>query len=249
MENGICLDLQNVTKAFGGLHAVDEVNLQVAVGERHAMLGPNGAGKTTLFNLICGELIPTMGSIGLFGQDVTKLPAHRRIALGISRTFQITNLFPELTVLENLLLAAQGTERSKYIMYRPLASDKHHYQRAEEHMTEFGIQDHRHTKIKNLSHGDQRQIEVCMALIGNPKLLLLDEPTAGLSPAETNSCMETLKLIDPAITLCLIEHDMSVAFGLAENISVLHQGQLVATGTAADIKANETVQEIYFGSE
>ncbi len=249
MDNGICLDLKNVTKAFGGLHAVDDVSLQVEVGGRHAMLGPNGAGKTTLFNLICGELIPTAGDITLFGQDVTKMPAHRRIALGISRTFQITNLFPELTVLENLLLAAQGTESSKFIMYHPLTLDKHHYERAEEHMTEFGIQDHRHTQIKNLSHGEQRQIEVCMALIGKPKLLLLDEPTAGLSPHETSSFTETLKLIDPGITVCLIEHDMSVAFALAENISVLHQGQLVATGTAADIKANETVQEIYFGTE
>ncbi len=244
-----CLSLKGLTKTFGGLHAIDGVSLDVKVGERRAVIGPNGAGKTTLFNLICGELLPTDGEIFLFGTDVTKLPIHKRIALGISRTFQVTNLFPELTVLENLLLAAQGTDRTKFVMYRPISSYRGLYERSERVLAEFDLREQRDTSVKNLSHGEQRQIEVCLALIGQPRLLLLDEPTAGLSPAETQSFTATLKKIDPDITVLLIEHDMDVAFELSESITVLHQGRLVVSGNAEDIKANETVQEIYFGTE
>lgn len=249
MENTACLNLKGLTKTFGGLHAIDGVDLEVSVGERRAIIGPNGAGKTTLFNLICGELLPTEGAISLFGKDVTKLPVHKRIALGISRTFQITNLFPQLTVLENLLLAAQGTDPAKFVMYRPISSYRRFYERSDRFLVEFGLQDQRNTQVKNLSHGEQRQIEVCLALIGQPRLLLLDEPTAGLSPAETKSFTATLKKIDPDITVLLIEHDMDVAFELADSITVLHLGQLVVSGKAEDIKANKTVQEIYFGTE
>jgi branched-chain amino acid transport system ATP-binding protein len=248
MENSVCLDLRDVTKNFGGLRATDNVSFQVQVGERRAIIGPNGAGKTTLFNLICGELLPSAGSIHLFGTAVTKLPAHRRIALGLARTFQVTNLFPELTVLENLILAALGTDRTKFVMYRPMASHRRFYEQAEEFLVEFDLADQRDTPVKFLSHGEQRQIEVCMALIGKPRLLLLDEPTAGLSPAETSSFKETLKLIDPAITLLLIEHDMGVAFALADIITVFHLGKLHTSGTVEEIKANEDVQNIYFGS-
>lgn len=249
MENTSCLNLEGLTKTFGGLHAIDGVSLDVKVGERRALIGPNGAGKTTLFNLICGELLPTDGAISLFGTDVTKLPTHKRIALGISRTFQVTNLFPELTVLENLLLAAQGTDRAKFVMYRPISSYRGFYERSERFLAEFDLQEQRDTSVKNLSHGEQRQIEVCLALIGQPRLLLLDEPTAGLSPAETQSFTATLKKIDPEITVLLIEHDMDVAFELSESITVLHQGKLVVSGNAEDIRADETVQEIYFGTE
>ncbi len=248
MENSACLDLRNVSKSFGGLRANDSVNFTVEVGERRAIIGPNGAGKTTLFNLICGALIPSDGSIHLFGTDITKLPIHKRIALGLSRTFQVTNLFSELTVLENLMLAAQGTDRTKLVMFKPMAFYRHFRERAEEFLVEFSLVDQRDAPVKFLSHGEQRQIEVCMALIGNPRLLLLDEPTAGLSPAETNSFKETLKLIDPEITVLLIEHDMSVAFALADIITVFHLGKLHASGSVEEIKANEEVQSIYFGS-
>ncbi len=248
MDDPICLDLRDVTKNFGGLLAIDNVGFKVAVGERRAIIGPNGAGKTTLFNLICGELLPSGGSIHLFGTDVTKLPTHRRIALGIARTFQVTNLFPELTVLENLILAAQGTDATKFVMFRPMASYRRFFERAEEFLVKFELTDQRHSQVKFLSHGEQRQIEVCMALVGNPRLLLLDEPTAGLSPAETNSFVDSLKTIDPGITVLLIEHDMSVAFALAEIITVLHHGKFHASGTVEDIKADETVQNIYFGT-
>jgi branched-chain amino acid transport system ATP-binding protein len=249
VENTSCLSLKGVTKSFGGLRAIDGVSLDVKGGERRAIIGPNGAGKTTLFHLICGELSPSDGAIFLFGAEVTKLPIHKRIALGISRTFQVTNLFPELTVLENLLLAAQGTDRAKYVMYRPLSSYRGFYERSERMLAEFDLQEQRDTAVRNLSHGEQRQVEVCLALIGQPRLLLLDEPTAGLSPAETQSFTATLKNIDPDITVLLIEHDMDVAFELSESITVLHQGKLVVSGSAADIKADETVQKIYFGTE
>ena len=245
----VCLVLQGLTKNFGGLRAVDHVDLEVKAGERRGIIGPNGAGKTTLFNLICGEFPPSDGRIVHFGKDVTRIPAHKRIALGIARTFQITNLFPNLTVLQNVLLAAQGLERTKYVMYLPISSYSHLYEKSERFLKEFELWEKRDILVKNLSHGDQRQIEICLALVGQPRLLLLDEPTAGLSPAETLSFTTMLKRLDPDMTILLIEHDMDVAFEFAENITVLHQGSLIASGNNEDIKANTKVQEIYLGME
>jgi len=245
----VCLVVQGLTKNFGGLRAVDHVDLEVKAGERRGIIGPNGAGKTTLFNLICGEFPPSDGRIVHFGKDVTRIPAHKRIALGIARTFQITNLFPNLTVLQNVLLAAQGLERTKYVMYLPISSYSHLYEKSERFLKEFELWEKRDILVKNLSHGDQRQIEICLALVGQPRLLLLDEPTAGLSPAETLSFTTMLKKLDPDMTILLIEHDMDVAFEFAENITVLHQGSLIASGNNEDIKANTKVQEIYLGME
>jgi len=243
----VCLVLEGLTKKFGGLTAVDNVSLEVKVGERRGIIGPNGAGKTTLFNLICGEFPPSGGKIVHFGKDVTRVPAYKRIGLGIARTFQITNLFPKLTVLQNVLLAAQGLESTKYVMYLPISSYKHLYEKSKNLLEEVELWEKQHVLVKNLSHGDQRQIEVCLALIGQPRLLLLDEPTAGLSPAETLSLTAMLKRLNPDMTILLIEHDMDVAFEFAENITVLHQGSLIASGTREDIKANKMVQEIYLG--
>jgi branched-chain amino acid transport system ATP-binding protein len=246
---GLCLVLEDLTKEFGGLTAVDHVNLEIGHGERHGIIGPNGAGKTTLFNLICGDLLPSEGRIRHFGKDVTDLPTYRRIALGISRTFQINNLFPKLTVLQNALLAAQGLEKTKYVMVRPISSFKHLQEKAEKILRQFDMWGKRHVSVQNLSYGEQRQVEICLALIGNPGLLLLDEPTAGLSRAETQTFTSTLKGLDAHITILLIEHDMNVAFDLAQNITVLQQGRVVATGHKEDIKANKTVQEIYLGTD
>lgn len=243
----VCLVLEGLTKKFGGLTAVDNVSLEVKVGERRGIIGPNGAGKTTLFNLICGEFAPSGGKIVHFGKDVTRVPAYKRIGLGIARTFQITNLFPKLTVLQNVLLAAQGLESTKYVMYLPISSYKHLYEKSKNLLEEVELWKKQHVLVKNLSHGDQRQIEVCLALIGQPRLLLLDEPTAGLSPAETLSLTAMLKRLDPDMTILLIEHDMDVAFEFAENITVLHQGSLIASGKKEDIKENNKVQEIYLG--
>ncbi len=247
--NTPCLVLKDLTKEFGGLTAVDHVNLEIAPGERHVIIGPNGAGKTTVFNLICGDLTPSDGQIIHFGQDVTRLPTYKRIAQGISRTFQINKLFPKLTVLQNVLLAAQGLEKTKYVMYRPISSYSHLQEKAEETLQQFEMWDKRDALIENLSYGEQRQIEICLALIENPRLLLLDEPTAGLSRAETMGFTSILKKLDSKITILLIEHDMDVAFEFAENISVLQMGGLVASGSKDAIKANKKVQEIYLGTE
>jgi len=225
------------------------VNLELKGGERRAIIGPNGAGKTTFFNLICGEFPPSQGTIVHFGEDVSRIPAYKRAALGISRTFQVTNLFPKLTVMQSILLAAQALERTKYVMYRPISSYKHLYEKAKGRLEEVEVGEKRDVFVKNLSYGEQRQVEICLALVGNPRLLLLDEPTAGLSPAETRSFTSILKRLDPNITVLLIEHDMDVAFELPENITVLHQGRLIASGKNEEIKLNTTVQEIYFGTE
>lgn len=244
-----CLVLEGLTKEFGGLTAVDNVSLEIRKGERHGIIGPNGAGKTTLFNLICGNLIPSTGRIFHFGQEMTALPTHKRIALGISRTFQINQLFPKLTVLQNVLLAAQGLEKTKYVMFRPISSFQHLHAKAEHILVEFGMWDKRGELIENLSYGEQRQIEICLALIEKPRLLLLDEPTAGLSRAETAGFLATLEKLDREISILLIEHDMDVAFELVENITVLQFGGLVVSGRKEEIKANRKVQEIYLGTE
>jgi len=247
--DALCLVLESLTKEFGGLMAVDHVNLEIRAGERHGIIGPNGAGKTTLFNLICGELSPTDGRVIHFGEDVTRLPTHKRIGLGISRTFQINNLFPKLTVRQNILLAAQGLDRAKYVMYRPISSYDYLHDKTRSILEEFDLWEKREVRAENLSYGEQRQIEICLALIENPRLLLLDEPTAGLSRAETLSFTASLKKLNSDMTILLIEHDMDVAFELAENITVLQMGKLVASGDKEDIKANKTVQEIYLGTE
>jgi branched-chain amino acid transport system ATP-binding protein len=244
-----CLVLENLSKDFGGLRAVNGINLTVEPGERRVLIGPNGAGKTTLFNLISGEYPVTQGRIIHFGTDVTGLPPYRRAALGIARTFQITNLFPNLTVAENILMACQALERTKYVMFRRLSSYRRITDRCHNLLKEFELWQKRDELVKNLSHGYQRQIEVAMALAEKPRLLLLDEPAAGLSSAETHSLTLLLKKLDPNITILLIEHDMDVAFEFAEKITVLYQGKFLTEGTKEEIKKNPTVQEIYLGAE
>jgi branched-chain amino acid transport system ATP-binding protein len=245
----IALRLAGVSKAFGGLRAVDAVELSVAPGERRALIGPNGAGKTTLFNLISGELPPSGGRILLFGRDVTRLSPERRAALGLARTYQITTLFPNLTALENLLLAVQGLERTKFMLLRPATAYPDLYARARAGLDAVGLQDKEGEVVKNLSHGEQRQMEVAMALASRPRLLLLDEPTAGLSPAESLMMTAMLKRLDSGITLLIIEHDMDVAFALTDRVTVLHNGRVVADGSREEVKASPLVKEIYLGSE
>jgi branched-chain amino acid transport system ATP-binding protein len=242
------LTLSGVSKVFGGLRAVDGVSLHVGPGERRAIIGPNGAGKTTLFNLISGEMPLSAGRILLFGRDVTHLAPHRRAGLGLSRTFQITNLFANLTVLENILLAAQALHPAKLSMLRPLSAYPHFYAEARRLLDAVGLGEKEGVLVRNLSHGEQRQVEVTLALTGRPRLLLLDEPTAGLSPAESQAMADLLKKLDPEITILMIEHDMGVAFDFAEVITVLHQGQVIAEGKREEIKENGRVQEIYLGA-
>jgi branched-chain amino acid transport system ATP-binding protein len=242
------LELRSVSKAFGGLHAVDGVALTVRPGERRALIGPNGAGKTTLFNLISGELPVTEGTITLFGRDVTRAAPHRRAALGLARTFQITNVFPSLTVLENCLLAVQALSPVKFAMHRPLTGYGAQEARARATLEAVGLGGRAGAAVKHLSHGEQRQLEIALALAGRPRVLLLDEPTAGLSPAESQLMADLVKRLDPAITVLLIEHDMDIALEIVRHVTVLHYGRVIADGTRDEVKANPLVREIYLGA-
>lgn len=246
---GPCLVLENVSKDFGGLRAVDGVSLTIEPGERRVLMGPNGAGKTTLFNVISGVYSASSGKIVYFGKDITNLPPYRRAALGMARTYQVTNLFPKLTVAENILMACQALEKTKFVMFRPLSSYRRLMDRCNGLLREFGLWEKRNELVKNLSHGDQRQIEVALALAEDPQLLLLDEPAAGLSSAETHELTRLLKKLDPKITILLIEHDMDVAFEFAERITVLNHGRFLTEGTKEEVRKNPMVQQIYLGAE
>jgi branched-chain amino acid transport system ATP-binding protein len=247
--DGIALELERVSRRFGGLEAVRDVTLTVPRGARRAIIGPNGAGKTTLFNVITGELPASAGRIRLFGRDVTGLPAHRRAGQGLARTFQITNLFRSLTVEENVVLAVQALRPARYVMYRPLGRFTEMRDRARALLERAGLWEKREIPVRALSYGEQRQIEVLLALAGEPRLLLLDEPAAGLSPGERLEMARFIKGLDPDLTLLLIEHDMDVAFEVAETIAVLHFGRLVAEGPKEVVRADPAVQEIYLGTE
>jgi branched-chain amino acid transport system ATP-binding protein len=248
LSDAPALRLEDVSKAFGGLRAVDAVSLAVRPGERRALIGPNGAGKTTLFNLISGSLPVSSGSIRLFGREITGMAAHRRAALGLARTFQINNLFPALTVLDNCLLAVQGLTPTKFSMLRPVDRYPALAERARATLESVGLGDRIGATVRNLSHGEQRQLEIALALAGRPKVLLLDEPTAGLSPAESQHMARLLRALDPAITVLMIEHDMDIALEIAEHVTVLHYGRVIADGLRDAVKADPLVREIYLGA-
>jgi len=249
VDGSPCLHLVKVTKSFEGLNAVQEVSLSVANGERRAILGPNGAGKTTLFNLIAGDLPPTSGKIYFRGEDVSRRPCHQRAFRGMARTFQITNLFFNLSIIDNLVLGVQALERTKFSLFRPQASYRHLTERGMELLTRIGIEGLKDEQVRNLSYGVQRQVEILLALTGEPTMLLLDEPTAGLSPAEAGIMVEMLQKLPASITILIIEHDMDVAFKLARNITVLQYGAVVAEGSVAEVRDNKLVQEIYLGAK
>ena len=246
-QSAPCLALENVSRDFGGLRAVGNVSLTIAPGERHVLIGPNGAGKTTLFHLISGELKASEGKIILFGEDVTGLAPFRRAARGIARTFQITNLFPNLTVMENVLLACEALEPRKFSMLRPLSSYGDLNEKAAKLLQDFGLWDLRGESARNISYGDQRKVEVALSVAGKPKLLLLDEPMAGLSTGESESMQRLLHQLDPAITVLLIEHDMDMAFAFAQRITVHVPGAGAHLGTEGRSARQSRVQEIYLG--
>jgi branched-chain amino acid transport system ATP-binding protein len=241
------LDVKSLSKNFGGLRAIHDVSVDIEVGERRAIIGPNGAGKTTLFHLISGFLLPSSGQIHLFDREVTTLHAHQRATLGMARTFQVTNLFQKLTLFENILLGVQAIQPARLCFYRPVASFRDMIDTAERFLKEWNLWEKKDVLVKNLSYGEQRQIEVIMALTTRPRLLLLDEPTAGLSQAETVLVTSIIKTLPREITTILIEHDMDVAFEIAEKITVLHFGSILAEGPLEQIKGNAEVAEIYLG--
>ena len=242
------LELQRLSKSFDGLDAVQSVDLTVHRGDRKAIIGPNGAGKTTLFNLITGVLPATSGNVRLFGEDITRWPSHRRTALGMARTFQVTSLFPKLSILDNVMLAAGGLRPTKFVMWRPLASYSELYDKARRLLEAVGYWDRREVQVGNLSHGERRQVEIVLALASDPKLLLLDEPAAGLASGESREMAAFLKRLDPQLAILLIEHDMDVVFDVVKHISVLHFGRLVEEGATEAIRASAKVQEIYLGT-
>jgi branched-chain amino acid transport system ATP-binding protein len=241
------ITLRGVSKHFGALRAVDNVSLEIQQGERRAVIGPNGAGKTTLFHVVSGVLPPTAGSITLFGQDVTKLPTHQRIGLGMARTFQITNLFRSLTVEHNVVLALQALSPTKLSMFRTLGSHRELLRSAEHLMEEWGLGERRTALVRELSYGEQRSLEILLAVCQKPKLLLLDEPTAGLSPAETATAAQTIRNLPRDMAMLLIEHDMDVVFDLCDSMTVLHLGEVLASGDPAAVRGNPQVQDIYLG--
>jgi branched-chain amino acid transport system ATP-binding protein len=242
------LELERLSKSFGGLHALRNVSLQIFPGDRKAIIGPNGAGKTTLFNVITGILPATSGQVLLFGQNVTGWAAHRRTALGMARTFQITSLFPRLTVLDNVLLAIEGVRKMKFVAWRFMSSYRDIYEKAYALLDQAGYLDRKDVQVRNLSHGEQRQLEIVLGLSSDPKILLLDEPAAGLASGESAEMAKFLMRLDPGLAILLIEHDMDVVFDVADHISVLHFGEVLETGPTEMIRRSEKVQEIYLGT-
>ncbi len=241
------IEVDQLTKDFGGLRAVDSVSLRVAAGERRVLIGPNGAGKTTLFHCVTGTLRPSAGHVWLFGRDVTRVPEHRRTALGMGRTFQMSNVFADLSLLENLALAVLGTDRRKWVMHRPVGTFDHVGARARQGLELVGLAHRQHDAARLLSYGERRQLELALALSGDPRVLFLDEPCAGLSPGERQQISRMIGALPREITVLMIEHDMDVALGLADRVTVLHRGRVILDGTPGEVQRNPEVREVYFG--
>jgi branched-chain amino acid transport system ATP-binding protein len=239
--------LRGVGRRFGGVVAVSGVDLDVRAGERRAILGPNGAGKTTLFNLISGEFPPSSGTVELFGRDVTGTPGRKRARMGLSRTFQTSRLFLGLTVEDNLYLAVLGVQDGHLRMV-PSKADGELREKARAMGEAVGLTDRLDSLVMDLSHGEQRQLEVGMARASDPKLMMLDEPAAGLSRAERMKLTELLLRLERDVTLILIEHDMDVALRVAERVTMMHDGRVVVEGSPAEIRANQLVHDLYLGS-
>jgi branched-chain amino acid transport system ATP-binding protein len=243
------LEVGNVAKNFGSLAAVRGVSMVVEPGELRAIIGPNGAGKTTFFNMICGFFPPSSGSIVFDGQDVTRVPAHKRVGLGMARTFQITEIFPELTVRENVQSAAEVAAGQTLKMWTSRTDAGLTDKVVDEMLGLVGLSARADRLVGELAHGDQRATEIAMALALKPRLLLLDEPTAGMGDQETYEITRLIRRLhrDSKYTIVLIEHDMRVVFHLADRITVLDQGRLLAEGTPQEIAASDVVQAAYLG--
>ena len=248
-NGSIALELVQVSKDFGGLRAVDQVNLCVPVGERRAIIGPNGAGKTTVFNLISGELPVTEGRVLLFNHDVTQMPPHRRVGLRLGRTYQITNVFQGLSVEENVLLAAQGLSNTKFAVHRSIPSRGPIRDMVTSALQSTGLINKAQLPANKLSYGEQRQLELSLALATDPQVLMLDEPAAGLSAVERTRIATLIRSLPKTLTIILIEHDMDLALGLVDMVTCLHFGKVIAEGDPNAIRENATVQEIYLGAD
>ncbi|MFA5522303.1 MAG: ABC transporter ATP-binding protein [Castellaniella sp.] len=242
------LELQAVSCSFGALKAVDEVSLSVPRGRRHVIIGPNGAGKSTLFALVSGEQGLSSGRVLLNGEDVSSWSATRRAQSGLSRTYQITNVLLGLTVEENLLLALRGKHASKYRLFASARPAQDENERIDALLSLCSLSAFRHYTVSTMAYGQQRQLELAIALASDPRVLLLDEPAAGLSPAERGPMADIIRGLPRELTVLLIEHDMGLALALAERVTVLHFGRVLVEGTPDEVRNNQEVQDIYFGT-
>ncbi|HEX9417999.1 MAG TPA: ABC transporter ATP-binding protein [Methylomirabilota bacterium] len=246
IASGDALVLEGVTRTFGALKAIEEVSLSVAAGERRALIGANGAGKTTLFNAVTGDFPPTAGTVRFFGEDVTALAPHERIRMGLRRTYQSSLLCRELTVAENLFLSVRGVARGRFGLLRPRPSHPSRAATADllDRVRLGAVADQ---PVASLSHGQQRQLEIGMALAGAPRLILFDEPAAGLSPAERRELVALLTALPPHMGYIIIEHDLDVALRVVERVTVMHNGHVLKHGTPDEIEGDAEVQAIYIG--
>ncbi len=247
VTNPPALSLRSLGKTFGGLRAVIDVSLEVAPGERRVIIGPNGAGKTSLFHCISGTLRPTTGSILCFGEDITNLPEADRTHKGVGRTFQISSVFADLTVLDNIALAVLGIRAQKWGLWSNVHKQPEIREKAISQLELVGLPGKQDMRVKNLSYGERRQLELVLALVNEPRLLLLDEPCAGLSAAERTRLSSIIRALPRSITMLMIEHDMDIALGLADRVSVLHRGEMILEGSAQEVRTNPQVREVYFG--
>lgn len=243
------LETRNLRKEFGGLVAVSDVSIRVEPNTLHAIIGANGAGKTTLFNMLNGNLTPTRGTVHYKGQDITSLPLHRRAHIGIGRSFQITNIFPNLTVFENVRLAAQACGKDNFKIWQHYRHFKVYEELAADAIQQVHLSGKEYLIANQLSHGDKRKLELAILIAASPELLLLDEPTAGMSTEQVPELMETIQEIKASgqKTIMLVEHNMSVVMGYSDFITVMHVGSVLAEGKPQDIANNETVQQAYLG--
>jgi branched-chain amino acid transport system ATP-binding protein len=243
------LRVERLVRRFGGILATDHLSLDVINGELHAIIGPNGAGKTTLISQLTGQLLPNSGTIHFAGQDITRLPAWRRSALGLARSFQITSLLPDFTASDNVALAAQAHDGHSFRFWGSARSEQHLRQAAQSALARVGLADRADTLVSKLSHGEQRELELAVALATKPQLLLLDEPMAGLGTTESARMVKLLQELRREVTIVLVEHDMEAVFALADRITVLVYGRVIASDVPAAIRGNEEVKRAYLGDQ
>ena len=241
------LKVEGLSKRFGGVYSLEDVSFSVSGGERLAIIGPNGAGKTTLFNVLAGQLSATRGRVYLFGQEITNIAPNRRARLGMARSFQISNLFFNLTVLDNTLLAIQGRRARSFQMFRSIETYGDMFAKAKKLLSTTDLWDKRDDLVRNMSHGEQRNLEIVLSLASEPKVLLLDEPTAGLTEAESANIFKVVSGLGSDTTVLFVAHDMDLVLNVADRIIVLHYGHTIAEGTPEEIQANPKVKEVYMG--
>jgi branched-chain amino acid transport system ATP-binding protein len=241
------LRLENLSQSYGGLQILNGLSFRLETGEKVALIGPNGAGKTTLLNVLTGLIPPKAGRVYLLGHDVTKLPPHTRVSIGLARSFQISSLFPRLSLLTNVLLAIQGIQTTRYQMIRPIRAYKNNLSKARELLELVGLWGEKDFPITALSHGQQRHVEIILALASKPRLLLLDEPSAGLTSVESDHLVDMIHNLVGETTVLLSAHDMDLVSKLANRIMVLYYGQIIAEGNPKEIQADQKVREIYLG--